>query len=498
MGTAQYVIRRVKYLSMSFLRVVEFGRVMVLVPLSGNLRVGPGLSLVAALLVWMIHPSLATAETINSALAAAYNNNPTLNAQRAATRAVDENVAIAKSGYRPTITGNANIGLSRTKSNSNLPALFSGGSVTNLAPGQFGVVINQTLWDSLLTQNNVSAAKAAVRAQQEGLRNSEQNILFNAASAYLDVARDLQLLAFQRKSLAFLQEQVRSEQARFDVGEATRTDVAQARASRAAAEAQVSLAVANLRSSEAVYRQIVGNAPRNLSPVKGVAGKVPKSVDTAIKIAEREHPAIKSTEHLVDQAIFNVKAAESGLLPTVGLQGSATRSFDQSTTTSVTDNLSVTATLTVPIYQAGRQSATVRQNKETLGQTRIQVDESVDNVRAAVVSAFSQYEGAKASLVANREQVRAAQLALEGAVEERKVGQRTTLDVLDTQTQVINAQIALTNSSRDLKVAGYAILSAIGRLNPRYIGLQVAIYDPQDHLEEVEDKWFGLRIPSGN
>ncbi|MEM9277918.1 MAG: TolC family outer membrane protein [Pseudomonadota bacterium] len=442
--------------------------------------------------------SAASSETINSALAAAYNNNPTLNAQRAATRAVDEGVAIAKSGFRPTITGNANIGLSRTKTNTSLPGFISGGNVTNLAPGQFGVVINQTLWDSLLTQNNVSAAKAAVRAQQEALRNSEQNILFNGASAYLDVLRDRAILDFQRQSLAFLQEQVRSEQARFDVGEATRTDVAQARASRAAAEADVSLALANLRSSEAVYRQIIGNAPTKLSPVKGVAKLVPKSVDSAIKVAEREHPAIQSTEHLVDQAIFNVKAAESGLLPTVGLQGSATRSFDQSTTSSITENLSVTATLTVPIYQAGRQSATVRQNKETLGQTRIQVDESVDNVRAAVVSAYSQFEGARAGVIANQEQVRAAKLALDGAVEERKVGQRTTLDVLDTQTQVIDAQIALTNSNRDLKAAGYAILSAIGRLNPQRIGLQVAIYDPNDHLEGVEDKWFGLRIPSGN
>jgi len=435
----------------------------------------------------------ASAETINSALAAAYHNNPTLNAQRAATRVLDENVAIAKSGYRPTVTGTANIGLSRTKSSG-----LAGASTTNLAPGQFGVVINQTLWDSLLTQNTVNAARAGVSAQQEALRNSEQNILFNGASAYLDVMRDRAILNFQKRNLEFLQEQVRSEQARFDVGEATRTDVAQARASRAEAQALVSNAQANLSSSEAIYRQIIGHKPKNLQPVKGVVRLVPKSVAAAMRIAEREHPAIRSTEFMVDQAIFNVKAAESGLLPTIGLQGSATRSFDQSAGSSVADNLSVSATLTVPIYQAGRQSATVRQRKESLGQSRIQVDESVDNVRASVVSAFSQYKGARASLIANQEQVRAAKLALEGAVEERKVGQRTTLDVLNTQTQVINAQISLTTSSRNLKVAGYAILSAIGRLNPGRLGLQVATYDPNDHLEAVEDKWYGLRVPSGN
>ena len=446
----------------------------------------------------LVFASQVNAETINSALAAAYNNNPELNAQRAATRAVDESVAIAKSGYRPTINGNANIGLSRTKSNSSLSSSLTGGNVTNLAPGQFGVVISQTLWDSLLTYNSVEAARAAVGASQEALRNSEQNLLFNGASAYLDVLRDRSILAFRRKSLEFLNEQVRSEQARFDVGEATRTDVAQARASRAAAQAQVSLALANVRSSEAIYEQIIGHKPSNLRPVKGVSALLPKSVQSGLAIAETEHPAIKSTEYLVDQASYNVRSAESSLLPSVNLQGSATRSFDQSSTSSVSENLSVTATLTVPIYQGGRQAATIRQNKETLGQRQIEVDQSVNSVRANVVSSYSQHEGARASLVANQEQLRAAQLALEGAVEERKVGQRTTLDVLDTQTQVINAQIALSNSTRDLKVAGYAILSAIGRLDASRLGLQVSVYDPQEHLQEVEDKWFGLRITTEN
>ena len=463
-----------------------------------NLRTGFGRAIPVyfgiALALTQVNASFA--ETINSALASAYNNNPTLNAQRAATRAVDEGVPIAKSGYRPTITANANIGLSRTTSNTTFAAL--GGTETNLAPGGFGVVINQTLWDSYLTQNNVNSAQAAVSASQQALRNAEQNILFNGAAAYLDVLRDRAILSFQRKSLEFLNEQVRSEQTRFDVGEATRTDVAQARASRAAAQASVSLAAANLKSSEAVYRQIIGNDPKKLSPVKGVGRKFPVSTGKGMVIAQREHPAIKSTEFLVDQAIFNVKSAESGLLPRVDLQASATRNFDQSTTTTVTNNQSVTATLTVPIYQGGAQSGQIRQNKETLGQRRIQVDESVDSVRAAVVSAYSQYEGAKASLVANQEQLKAAKLALEGAVEERKVGQRTTLDVLDTQTQVINAQISLANSNRDLKVAGYAILSAIGRLSAKTLGLQVAVYKPEVHQKAVEDKWFGLRTPSGN
>ena len=368
----------------------------------------------------------------------------------------------------------------------------------SLVPRGFGVSVNQTLWDSYLTKNNVNAAYAAVRASQEALRNAEQNILFNGASAYLDVVRDRALLNFLKQNLSFLEEQVRSESARLDVGEATRTDVAQARASRAEAQAQVSLAAANLKSSDAIFRQIIGRQPGKLSSVKGVKHLVPSTVGRARAIAMKEHPAIKSTEHIVDQAIFNVKAAESGLLPRVDLLANSQTQVESSQLNTTTTSSSLTATLTVPIYQAGQQSATVRQNKETLGQRRIEVDEQVDSVRAAVVSAFSQYEGAKASIAANQTQLEAAKLALSGAVEERKVGQRTTLDVLDTQTQVIDAQIALANSTRDFKVAGYAIVSAIGRLNAQRLALRVSRYNPNSHKELVEDKWFGLRVPSGN
>ena len=193
-----------------------------------------------------------------------------------------------------------------------------------------------------------------------------------------------------------------------------------------------------------------------------------------------------------------MKSAESSLLPSISLDGSVTRSYERRNSKVTTDSASVSATLTVPIYQGGSASGLVRQGKETLGQRRIEVDVSVDSVRAAVVSAYSQYEAAIAATRANEEQLSAANLALSGAVEERKVGQRTTLDVLDTQQTVIDAQIDLVNSRRDLKVAGYAVLSAIGRLSASRIGLDVAIYEPADHFDVVKDKWYGLRIPSGN
>lgn len=187
----------------------------------------------------------ADAETINEALALAYSNNPSINAARAETRSVDENVAIAKSGYRPQIIGDANYGRSWSE---------TGGVSTNLKPGGFGITLSQTLFDSFRTLNNVEAARAGVYASRETLRNTIQNTLFDGASAYMNVIRDREIAGYRKQALEFLNELVRSERARFDVGEATRTDVAQADSQRAAAQAQLALAQANLKSSIAIYR----------------------------------------------------------------------------------------------------------------------------------------------------------------------------------------------------------------------------------------------------
>ncbi|MFK5980992.1 MAG: TolC family outer membrane protein [Rhizobiaceae bacterium] len=434
-------------------------------------------------------PTMAVAETINSALASAYANNPTLNAQRAATRGVDENVAIAKSGWRPQIFGNAKI--TRQNISTRVPSFGSGTST----PGSFGVTISQSLWDSNKTLNNVNAARAAVKASRESLRNTEQNVLIDSATSYMDVIRDQAIAGYRAQSLKFLNEQVRSERARFEVGESTRTDVAQAEASRAAAVAQLNGSRANLKSSKANFRRFVGRDPKNLKNTRGLNKSLPRTLGSAMAIALSQHPAIKSTQHLVDQAAFNVKSSESSLLPTITLDGVLDRTDAGNGTGQITDTAQITATLRIPIYQGGRASGLVRQNKEALGQSRIQVDSSVDQVRAAVVSSFGQLEASRASVIANQTQLRAARLALSGVVEERKVGQRTTLDVLNTQQNVITAQISLASDRHDVVVAGYALMSAIGRLSASNLRLQVALYEPEDHYFAVKDKWFGLRTP---
>jgi outer membrane protein len=425
------------------------------------------------------------------ALAKAYRNNSSLNSERAGTRVTDENVAIAKSGYRPTIAASSGLTFARSSA-------LGGRSITS---GSFGIEINQTIFDGFQTKNNVAAAEAQVRASQEALRNTVQNTLFDAASAYMDVIRDRQIASLRQRNLEFLEEQVRAARSRFEVGEGTRTDVAQAEASRQSAIAQLSAARAQVLASEALYRQIVGEDPGSLQAAGPLSKLLPRSVDEAFVVADKAHPAIIASEHLVDASAFTVKSSEGALLPRLSATAGVSRSFTNGVPALPSDGASTSASigaaLSVPIYQGGRASATVRRSKESLGQARINVDVSRDQVRNAVASAWAQYQASREAVAANREVVSAAQLALNGVIEERNVGQRTTLDVLNSQGDVTAAQINLASAEHDVVVASYAILSATGRLTTGNLGLQVREYDPEEHYRAVKDKWFGLRTPDG-
>lgn len=436
-----------------------------------------------------------SAETLFGALTKAYQLNSTLNYNRAGVRVTDENVPIAKSGWRPTIGASGSIDYTATEGRS------------RLTTGSFGVQIDQTLFDGFQTRNNVRAAEAQVRASVESLRNEEQNTLFDAASAYMDVIRDRRIAVLTEQNLKFLTEQSRAARSRFEVGEGTRTDVAQADASRSAAVAQLAAARAQAKASEASYRQVVGDEPGQLQAGQPLAKMLPKSMDQAVAIAAGDHPAIIATEHLVDAAAFTVKSTEGRLLPQISASAGVASSYRNtevnglpgvgSAQDGTTNSASIGATLTIPIYTGGRTSAQVRQSKESLGQARIQVDVSRDQVRQAVVSAWTQYVAARESVAANREQVAAQELALNGVIEERNVGQRTTLDVLDSQADVITAQINLASAERDVVVASYAIVSAMGALSAERLGLQVTVHRPQEHYDAVKDKWGGLRTPDG-
>jgi outer membrane protein len=433
----------------------------------------------------------ASAETIFGAMAKAYQFNSTLNASRAGVRVTDEGVAIAKSGWRPTVAASSSIN-------------YASQAGTRLTTGGFGVSINQTIFDGFQTLNNVRGSEAQVRAAQENLRNTNQNILFDAASAYMDVILDRQIAALREKNLAFLNEQVRASQSRLDVGEGTRTDVAQSEAQRSLAVAQLSAARATVLTAQATYHQVVGNEPGSLAAARAPAKLIPSSLSTAFAVASAEHPAILSTQQLVDAAEFSVKSAEGALLPNLTASASVTRDYNNysggttgGTLNGWSNSANVGLNLNVPIYTGGRTSALVRQSKESLGQARIQVDVTRDQVRQAVASAWSQYQSAKEAVQADSQAVSAAQLALQGEIEQRNVGQATTLDVLTSQSNLITAQINLVTAQHDLVVAGYAILQSVGRLSTQRLGLQVARYDPKEHYNAVKDKWFGLRTPDG-
>tara|TARA_R110000751_G_scaffold146094_9_gene250038 strand:+ start:37176 stop:38651 length:1476 start_codon:yes stop_codon:yes gene_type:complete len=437
-----------------------------------------------ALSVAAFAPLSASAETILGAMAEAYTNNPDLNAARAGLRATDEGVAIAKSGYRPQISATA----SATRTSTHL-----GGTNFDIQSNSasVGVTFTQSLFDGFQTKNNVRAAESTVFGGRQDLVNTEMAILLSAAQIYANLVRDLKIVQVRKQNLQFLQEQRNASQARFDVGEGTRTDIALAQAQLEFARAALLAAQAQYKSSIAVYVQIVGKAPKNLKAPTAARKILPSSSAAAVQIGLREHPSILSAQYTVDAAGFNVKSIEGTLLPNVSLNGSVTQSDGGGSTGSVSANLNV------PIYQGGAASARVRQSKETLGQARILVDSARREVEQSILTDWAQLEASNASISANRAQVNAAQLALKGVVEERKVGQSTTLAVLETQSNVLSAQEDLAQSQRDAVVASYSLLRSMGRLTVQRLGLRVAGYKPEQHYEAVKDKWFGLRTVDG-
>ncbi|WP_102867788.1 TolC family outer membrane protein [Pseudovibrio exalbescens] len=439
----------------------------------------------------MVSATAGHAQSLRDALSATYENNPTLNAARAELRGVDENVPQALAGWRPQITGSASTGLVNQSDQGFTGRGFSDTTVA--------VQMVQPLFRGFRTVNSTRQAESIVMAQREDLRVSEQTALLQAATAYMDVIRDTGIVALRRSDLKFQEELVRASKDRFSVGEGTRTDVAQAEAGRARSQSALNAALANLNTSRAVFRQVIGLDPKNLSPKSNVATLIPKSVSQAIAIGQEEHPSIMSAMHFVDAAIFSVKTAEGTLLPTVSLEGNLSHNHNSRDGIGggTTNTASVFGRVTVPLYQQGTEYSRVRQAKEELGQTEILVDVARDTVRAKAISAWGRLNAAEGSISAAQAEVSAAQLALEGVIEEQRVGQRTTLDVLDSQSDLVDARVTLITAQRDKVVAAYALLATVGRLTHDFLGLTVPKYDPREHYNAVRDKWIGLRTPDG-
>jgi outer membrane protein len=449
----------------------------------------------------------AAADTLEWALVQAYQNNPSLNAQRAALRATDENVPQALSGYRPKLSitsngsenytsvqtrtfganGTAVAGQVATETEANAP--YTGRGVAATA--------TQTLYNGFQTANRVRQAESQVMGARETLRVTEQQVLLDASTAYMNLLRDEAILELNRRNVEVLTEQLKQTRDRLSVGEVTRTDVAQAESRLAAGRSSLLGAQSNYITSTANYQRVIGVAPGKLAAGTPVDHFSPPTVKGAIAEGEQQSPSVLAATYGVDIAELAVKVNEGSLYPNLALTASASENYYPVYTTSKQFIGTIGGVLTIPIYQGGGEYSAIRQAKETLGQQRLNLDVNRDQARATVVQSWGQLDAAKAQIEATTAQVNAAEIALDGVRSQARVGERTTLDVLNAQQELVNARVALVTSQHDRVVASYTLLAAVGALSVQRLGLNVPIYDPQVHDQQVRDAWIGLRIPDG-
>ena len=443
----------------------------------------------------------ALSETIQGALIQAYQGNPQLNAQRAQVRSTDENVPQALSGYRPKIAVTASAGYQY-----NDTLTTQGGTPTQLVrtdihganpPRSAALTINQTLYNGNQTANKTRAAEAQVSGAREALRVLEESVLFSAASIYMDYLRDSATVEVQKSNVRVLEQTLKQTRDRFNVGEVTRTDVAQSEAQLAAGKTQELQAESNLNTTRSNYRRIIGSEPQNLAPGSPVDRFLPKTLQQAVDLSLVENPNVTAAMYGIDVNFLTVKVNEGALLPTVSLQATAQEAYEQTLITQRAFTASVATNLTIPLYQGGAEYSLIRQSKENLAQQRLTLEQTRDQTRATTVTAWGQLEASKAQVISAQAQVTASEIALNGVREEAKAGQRTTLDVLNAQQALVNARIALVTAQHDRVVASYSVLQAIGRLQPQVLGLNTTTYDPSVHYHQVRDSWFGMRTPDG-
>jgi outer membrane protein len=434
-------------------------------------------------------------EALPEALAKAYQTNPHLNAERARQRATDENVPQALAGYRPQIIASLSGGLQAVR---NLLPDNTVQSAT-LKPWTIGVTVTQTLFNGFKTAHSVRVAELQVRSGREALRNVGQGVLLDAVTVYSNVLANQSLVEAQRSNVAFLRETLGVTQKRLNAGDVTPTDTAQAEARLSRGQADLNAAEVSLAISQATYTQVVGSPPTQLRPPEPVDRYLPRSRDDATAMAFKEHPAVMAAGFDVDVASTTIRVAESSLLPTITLQGSASHASEADPTISTlrTDQASILGQMNAPIYDGGTAASQTRQAKELAAQSRLVLDQVRNQARTAAIGAWVANEGAKIAVAASESEVRAAGVALEGVRKEAQGGQRTTVDVLNSQQDLISAKARLIGAQRDRVIASYTLLSAIGRLDVKTLALNTPDYLPEVHYHQVRDAWHGLRTPSG-
>ena len=428
------------------------------------------------------------AETLNDALAAAYQNNPQLLAEQARLRAVDEGLAQAQSGYRPNINLNAEGGAQRTTTK---PGVLSDGRTS---PYGYSVTLNQPLFRGFRTVNSIRAAKADIAAGRATLRHTEQLVLRDAVTAYMNVVRDQAIFRLRQNNVSVLSKQLEATNERFSVGEVTQTDLSQAKARRSLAVSELNFAKANYNTAIAEYQRIIGHAPKGLGRPGSIGKFLPRSQSKAVAIGLAEHPQIESAVAVEVSARHNLDVIKGERLPEVNLEVQYGQSFDGSRTIDERESGSVFARARVPLYQSGAVYARIRQAKQVVLQRRAEIEQARLQIRSSIISAWSQMIAVRAQIAANKVAVRANRTALSGVKDEEKVGQRTILDVLDAEQELLNSQVSLAIAERDAVVAEYTLFAAVGRLSVAALPVTTLIYDPEDNTHQVNRRWRGGTI----
>jgi outer membrane protein len=450
----------------------------------------------------------AGAETLADAIALAYQNNPTLQAQRASQRALDENYVQARTGWRPTLGFQASGGYSESR----IPAAAGGSGIDrngdgipDLVRGQIfetnssrvGVSFTQPLWTGGRVAASVNAANAEVLAGRENLRRTEAIILAQVIQAYSDTRRDQESLRIRQENVNVLTRQLQESQARFEVGEITRTDVAQSQARLAGAQALYQSAVAQLAITRAGYTTLVGQNPGDLAPEPSLAYMLPTDPDEAYKIAEEFSPQLRGQQFTEQASRARIAGARAERMPnisanvTYGFNGPAIpdRPSDVFQRDLYTRNLSGSVTATVPIYSGGLVSSRIRQSVERNNADRITVEGVRRTVMQSVTQFWSQLIAARANIASSELQVSAARIAAEGTRQEQQVGLRTTIDVLNAEQELRSAELNQVSSRRDEYVAAANVLATMGRLEARNLVPGVPQYDAAKNFRKLRMTW---------
>ncbi len=446
--------------------------------------------IITALLLTCALSSPSKAQTVFEALSSAYNTNPTLQGQRAYLRAVDENVAIAKSGFRPTIAIRGSY--SDTDISHDNYSQDSDGANSSAS-----AVITQPLFNGLSTLNSVKAADKNVKAEQQNLFNVEQNVFLDASTAYFNVVQNAAIVELQKNNEKLLKRKLEETTERFNVGDVTRTDVSQAKARYAQAQATTISAEGDLEASKAVYKQVIGSEPKTLSEPKNLSKFIPNNFNDALAYAKEHNFAVLAAKETLSAKDYTVSANSGALLPQVSLEGSANSSRndpENNTKDHKTDYYAVGINMTVPLYDAGENRARIRQSKYQKWQAQELLLNAERQAVSDITKAWEYMAANHAKIKSIKEQIKANEIALEGVQKEETLGNRTILDVLDAYNELLSSKVEEVKARRNYFVSGMQVLAAMGKLTANELNLAVDIYDAEKYYKETKGKWLSLSV----